>query len=93
MSFVRTSTGGNESVHKFVEALRADFKTLSLETKKKYPLIKEVRKLTYIHIKLIEQKIHTWAVSNRKCNVVSQLGAAYVGGGVCSLELCVYAYI
>ncbi|XP_017477968.1 PREDICTED: protein MON2 homolog isoform X1 [Rhagoletis zephyria] len=41
MSFVRTSTGGNESVHKFVEALRADFKTLSLETKKKYPLIKE----------------------------------------------------
>lgn len=48
MSFVRTvgsgpATGGNaESVQKFVEALRADFKTLSLETKKKYPQIKEV---------------------------------------------------
>ncbi|XP_061394820.1 protein MON2 homolog [Musca vetustissima] len=47
MSFVRTTgtgpaTGGNaESVQKFVEALRADFKTLSLETKKKYPQIKE----------------------------------------------------
>lgn len=50
MSFVRTATGGtgaasasgNESVHKFIEALQADFKVLSLETKKKYPQIKEV---------------------------------------------------
>lgn len=49
MSFVRTGTGttsasasGNESVQKFIEALQADFKTLSLETKKKYPQIKEV---------------------------------------------------
>uniref|UniRef100_A0A1I8Q338 Mon2/Sec7/BIG1-like dimerisation and cyclophilin-binding domain-containing protein n=1 Tax=Stomoxys calcitrans TaxID=35570 RepID=A0A1I8Q338_STOCA len=48
MSFVRTgpgsgnaSTGNAESVQKFVEALRSDFKTLSLETKKKYPQIKE----------------------------------------------------
>lgn len=49
MSFVRTASGvatgggGNESVQKFVEALQADFKTLSLETKKKYPQIKEVK--------------------------------------------------
>lgn len=49
MSFVRSAAaagaataGSAESVHKFVEALQADFKTLSLETKKKYPQIKEV---------------------------------------------------
>lgn len=30
------------SVQKFVELLKSDFKTLSLETKKKYPQIKEV---------------------------------------------------
>lgn len=49
MSFMRTpaaagsaTAGGSESVHKFVEALQSDFKTLSLETKKKYPQIKEV---------------------------------------------------
>ncbi|XP_065358629.1 protein MON2 homolog [Calliphora vicina] len=48
MSFVRTAAvagaataGSAESVQKFVEALQADFKTLSLETKKKYPQIKE----------------------------------------------------
>lgn len=40
MSFV--GGGGGQDVHKFVEALQADFKTLSLETKKKYPQIKEV---------------------------------------------------
>ncbi|XP_017107261.2 protein MON2 homolog [Drosophila bipectinata] len=40
MSFVGTG-GGGQDVHKFVEALQADFKTLSLETKKKYPQIKE----------------------------------------------------
>ncbi|XP_030384078.1 protein MON2 homolog isoform X2 [Scaptodrosophila lebanonensis] len=39
MSFV--GGGGGTDVHKFVEALQADFKTLSLETKKKYPQIKE----------------------------------------------------
>ncbi|KAH8369024.1 hypothetical protein KR200_004086 [Drosophila serrata] len=39
MSFV--GGGGGQDVHKFVEALQADFKTLSLETKKKYPQIKE----------------------------------------------------
>ncbi|XP_017854970.1 protein MON2 homolog isoform X2 [Drosophila busckii] len=33
--------GSGNDVHKFVEALQADFKTLSLETKKKYPQIKE----------------------------------------------------
>lgn len=46
MSFVRTATsgaGGNgECVQKFVEALQADFKILALETKKKFPQIKEV---------------------------------------------------
>lgn len=49
MSFVRTAAaasaataGSSESVQKFVEALQSDFKTLSLETKKKYPQIKEV---------------------------------------------------
>uniref|UniRef100_A0ABK9MVT4 Protein MON2 homolog n=1 Tax=Glossina morsitans morsitans TaxID=37546 RepID=A0ABK9MVT4_GLOMM len=45
MSFVRTATsgaGGNgECVQKFVEALQADFKILALETKKKFPQIKE----------------------------------------------------
>lgn len=35
-------------MHKFVEALQADFKTLSLETKKKYPQIKEVS--TYVRV-------------------------------------------
>ncbi|KAH8341260.1 protein MON2 homolog [Drosophila kikkawai] len=39
MSFV--GGGGGQDGHKFVEALQADFKTLSLETKKKYPQIKE----------------------------------------------------
>lgn len=43
MSFVGGGVvGGGTDVHKFVEALQADFKTLSLETKKKYPQIKEV---------------------------------------------------
>lgn len=42
MSFVRTNTVGGESVQKFVEALQSDFKSLSIETKKKYPQIKEV---------------------------------------------------
>lgn len=50
MSFVRSTTssggavaaGSAESVQKFVEALQSDFKTLSIETKKKYPQIKEV---------------------------------------------------
>ncbi|XP_030556698.1 protein MON2 homolog [Drosophila novamexicana] len=42
MSFVGGGVvGGGTDVHKFVEALQADFKTLSLETKKKYPQIKE----------------------------------------------------
>ena len=36
-----TSAPANES-QKFVEALQADFKTLALETRKKYPQIKEV---------------------------------------------------
>ena len=40
MSFLRSNGGGENA--KFVEALQSDFKTLSLETKKKYPLIKEV---------------------------------------------------
>jgi len=42
MSFVGGGGCGGQDVHKFVEALQADFKTLSLETKKKYPQIKEV---------------------------------------------------
>ncbi|XP_017060451.1 protein MON2 homolog isoform X1 [Drosophila ficusphila] len=41
MSFVGGGGCGGQDVHKFVEALQADFKTLSLETKKKYPQIKE----------------------------------------------------
>ncbi|KAH8412178.1 hypothetical protein KR009_000354 [Drosophila setifemur] len=40
MSFVGAG-GGGQDVHKFVDALQADFKALSLETKKKYPQIKE----------------------------------------------------
>lgn len=48
MSFVGGGVGGGTDVHKFVEALQADFKTLSLETKKKYPQIKEVS--TYVRV-------------------------------------------
>lgn len=41
----KSGSGGNpqqSESQKFVDALTADFKTLALETKKKYPQIKEV---------------------------------------------------
>jgi hypothetical protein len=41
MSFV-SGTTDNEVARKFLEVLQNDFKTLSSETKKKYPQIKEV---------------------------------------------------
>lgn len=41
MSFV-SGTIGNEAAQKFLEVLQNDFRTLSTETKKKYPQIKEV---------------------------------------------------
>lgn len=34
---------GNESLQKFLENLQNDLKNLSIETKKKYPQIKEVK--------------------------------------------------
>lgn len=46
-----SGSGGNPQQtesQKFVDALTADFKTLALETKKKYPQIKEVsRKVAF----------------------------------------------
>lgn len=41
MSFV-SGTTGTEAAQKFLEVLQNDFRTLSNETKKKYPQIKEV---------------------------------------------------
>lgn len=41
MSFV-SGTTGNEAAQKFLEVLQSDFKNLGIETKKKYPQIKEV---------------------------------------------------
>lgn len=41
MSFL-SGTIGNEAAQKFLEVLQNDFRTLSNETKKKYPQIKEV---------------------------------------------------
>lgn len=41
MAFVSAVTG-DDSTKKFMEVLQSDFKTLSLETKKKYPQIREV---------------------------------------------------
>lgn len=41
MAFVSAVTG-DDSTKKFMEVLQNDFKTLSLETKKKYPQIREV---------------------------------------------------
>lgn len=41
MSFV-SGTTGTEAAQRFLEVLQADFRNLSLETKKKYPQIKEV---------------------------------------------------
>lgn len=42
MSFV-SGTTGNEAAQKFLDVLQSDFKNLGIETKKKYPQIKEVR--------------------------------------------------
>lgn len=42
-SFAAGGTTDNEAAQKFLEALQTDFRNLSLETKKKYPQIKEVR--------------------------------------------------
>lgn len=39
-----SGTFGMDAPPAFIEALQNDFKTLSLETKKKYPQIKEVNK-------------------------------------------------
>lgn len=41
-SFAVGGTTDNEAAQKFLEALQTDFRNLSLETKKKYPQIKEV---------------------------------------------------
>lgn len=41
MSFV-SGTTGNEAAQKFLDVLQSDFKNLGIETKKKYPQIKEV---------------------------------------------------
>lgn len=41
MAFVSAVTG-DDSTKKFMEVLQNDFKNLSLETKKKYPQIREV---------------------------------------------------
>ena len=41
MSFV-SGTTDTEAAQKFLEVLQNDFRNLSLETKKKYPQIKEV---------------------------------------------------
>lgn len=41
MAFVSAVTG-DDSTKKFMDVLQNDFKTLSLETKKKYPQIREV---------------------------------------------------
>lgn len=41
MAFVSAVTG-DDSTKKFMEVLQSDFKTLSFETKKKYPQIREV---------------------------------------------------
>lgn len=40
-----SGTFGMDAPPAFIEALQNDFKTLSLETKKKYPQIKEVNNL------------------------------------------------
>lgn len=47
MSFF-SGTTGNEAAQKFLEVLQNDFKSLSQETKKKNPQIKEVSTLNYI---------------------------------------------
>lgn len=49
MSFV-SGTTGNEAAQKFLDVLQSDFKNLGLETKKKYPQIKEVHenKFTFV---------------------------------------------
>lgn len=48
MSFV-SGTTGNEAAQKFLEVLQSDFKNLGIETKKKYPQIKEVRRNEYVN--------------------------------------------
>lgn len=47
MSFV-SGTTGNEAAQKFLEVLQNDFRTLSNETRKKYPQIKEVSCFAFI---------------------------------------------
>lgn len=48
MAFVSAVTG-DDSTKKFMEVLQSDFKTLSIETKKKYPQIREV----FIYVTLL----------------------------------------
>lgn len=56
MSFV-SGTTGNEAAQKFLEVLQNDFRTLSNETRKKYPQIKEVSYFALVlyvnHFKII----------------------------------------
>ena len=50
MAFVGSGTTGSEAAQKFLEQLQSDFRTLSSETKKKNPQIKEVRKQFVIYL-------------------------------------------
>lgn len=54
MSFVGSGTTGSEAAQKFLEQLQSDFRTLSSETKKKNPQIKEVRKQFVIYLSLVQ---------------------------------------
>lgn len=59
-------TTGNEAAQKFLESLQNDLKNLSIETKKKYPQIKEVRFLIYVAL----ENSSIFFISNDK-NVVT----------------------
>jgi len=43
----------SESTSKFLETLQSDLKVLASETKKKYPQIREVRKMRYADVTLL----------------------------------------
>jgi hypothetical protein len=56
-------TTGNETAQKFLESLQNDLRNLSIETKKKFPQIKEVRKLRRYKMYIFNSEIYVFEIS------------------------------
>lgn len=75
MAFVSAVTG-DDSTKKFMDVLQNDFKTLSLETKKKYPQIREVSILQLSNNKQIQISVfifNKFKLNNRSKSTFSSI--------------------